>query len=317
MNLSLKLANKKTIATDIKLFELVHPQGLPLPEFTAGAHITVLTPNGLTRRYSLCNSPLDRQHYCIAVKREAKGQGGSVSLVDGVQRGDLLTVVSGPLNYFELEKSATSHLLIAGGIGITPMLSMVHSLQSRGASFQLVYLSRTAQDAAFLDELSKPDLAGKVIVHHDQGDLAKSFDLARLLAQQATGQHLYCCGPRGLMQRVRELSKDWTKGSVHFEDFGSSEQPVQTASAGEFEVKLRKSGVTVRVPVGVSILEAIRQKGISVPSSCESGTCGSCRTPLVSGEVQHLDFVLDEDEQKHDIMICVSRASFGVLELDI
>jgi phthalate 4,5-dioxygenase reductase component len=316
MNLSLRVAEKKAIATDVQLFELVHPEGADLPVFTAGAHITVLTPNGLTRRYSLCNSPLERQRYCIAVKREAQGKGGSVSLIDGVQAGDMLSVVSGPLNYFELSTTASSHLLIAGGIGITPVLSMLHALHAQGAKFQLVYLSRTKQDAAFLDVLSQAPWASQVTVHHDQGDMAKAFDLRKLLSQQAPDQHLYCCGPRGLMQAVRELSKHWSADSVHFEDFGSSEQP-DKASAGEFEVRLKKSGVTVKVPAEISILEALRRQGVAVPSSCESGTCGTCRTPLLSGVAQHLDYVLDEDEQVNEIMICVSRAKSRVLELDI
>jgi phthalate 4,5-dioxygenase reductase subunit len=219
--MALRVAGKSCIATDVYLFELADRGGAPLPAFSGGAHVTVLTPNGLTRRYSLCSDPARSDRYLLAVKREHQGQGGSASMIDQVQCGDEL-LSTAPRNDFALDHSATSHLLIAGGIGITPMLSMLRELQARGADFQLIYLTRNAECTAFLDELQAPDLAGRVLLHHDHGDLARALDLAPWLAQAREGQHVYCCGPRGLMQSVHEQTRHWPHGSVHFEDFGTS-----------------------------------------------------------------------------------------------
>ena len=311
----LRVVGKSCIATDVFLFELAHRDGAPLPAFSGGAHVTVLTPNGLTRRYSLCNSPAQADRYLLAVKREHQGQGGSASMIDQVRCGDEL-LSSAPRNDFALAAGASSHLLIAGGIGITPMLSMLHELQARGADFQLIYLTRSAEFTAFREELQASELAGRVLLHHDHGDLARALDLSPWLAKPRDGLHVYCCGPRGLMQSVHEQTRGWPHGSVHFEDFGTSEAP-QAVQDRPFTVKLARSGGTVAVPADVSILEALRRKGIAVPSSCESGTCGTCRTGLLAGVAEHRDYVLGEDEQETEIMICVSRAVSPQLELDL
>jgi phthalate 4,5-dioxygenase reductase component len=311
----LRVVAKTCIATDVFLFELAHRDGAPLPAFSGGAHVTVLTPNGLTRRYSLCSDPARNDHYLLAVKRERQGQGGSASMIDQVQSGDEL-LSTAPRNDFALDHEASSHLLIAGGIGITPILSMVRELQSRGAEFQLIYLTRSPEFTAFREELRSPDLDGRVLLHHDDGDASRALDLSPWLAQPREGLHVYCCGPRGLMHSVHEQTRHWPHGSVHFEDFGTSEPP-QAVHDRPFTVKLALSGVTVAVPAGVSILEALRREGFAVPSSCESGTCGTCRTGLVSGVAEHRDYVLCDDEQASEIMICVSRAVSPQLELDL
>lgn len=311
----LTVARKVCIATDIHLFELVHPDGHTLPAFDAGSHVTILTPNGLTRRFSLCNSPHETHRYQIAVKRDAQGQGGSISMTDQVQPGDTLPT-SRPLNYFALDHSAASHLLIAGGIGITPMMAMVRDLQRRKAEFALVYAARTTESAAFHDELQAADLRDRVSVHLSRHEPVCALDLATLLGRQIAGRHVYCCGPRRMMQAVREETRHWAAGSVHFEDFGTSAQP-QAGQDMPFSVRLLRSGLTLAVPCGVSILEAARRANISVPSSCESGTCGTCRTRLVSGAADHRDYVLDDDEHDTNIMICVSRAQSESLEIDL
>jgi phthalate 4,5-dioxygenase reductase component len=311
----LRVVGKTCIANDVFLFELAHRDGTPLPSFSGGAHVTVLTPNGLTRRYSLCNDPAQADRYLLAVKREHQGQGGSASMIDQVQCGDEL-LASAPRNDFSLEHRASSHLLIAGGIGITPILSMLHELQARGADFQLIYLTRSPEFTAFARELQSPELAARVLLHHDRGDLAQALDLSPWLANPRGGLHVYCCGPRGLMQSVHEQTRGWPSGSVHFEDFGTA-APAQAAQDRPFTVKLARSGRIVAVPAGVSILEALRREGIPVPSSCESGTCGTCRTGLLAGIADHRDYVLGEDEQATEIMICVSRAVSPQLELDL
>ena len=313
--LSLSVTHKADIATGVTLFELRDPAARELPAFTAGAHIAVTTPNGLVRRYSLCNAPSERQRYQIAVQRDANGTGGSVSFVDNVQVGDHVSVGT-PENYFPLVPDAQRYLLIAGGIGITPMLAMLHELQARQADFELVYVARFPESSAFLEELAAPALAGRVRIHHSHGDPARALALAPILAARKEGTHLYCCGPRRLMQAVRDLSSDWPAGTVHFEDFGTSAQP-QAGGEQAFSVRLARSNARVAVPAGMSILTALRDSGMDVPSSCESGTCGACRTKLISGVAEHRDYVLDEEEFETDIMICVSRAQCAELVLDL
>lgn len=315
--LPLRVLRKECIATDIHLFELAHRDGADLPPSAAGAHITMLTPNGLTRRYSLINGPRDREAWRIAVKRDAAGLGGSVSVVDGVQPGDVL-YASRPANHFPLLPGDGSYLLVAGGIGITPVLAMVRELQALGADFRVLYLARSPDAAAFRVELESPELAGRVHIHYDHGDPARSLDLGPWLRAAAAGTQLYCCGPRGLMQAVREGTRNWPQGTVHFEDFGTSQPAApQQAEDGSFAVRLTRSGRTVAVPADRTILQVLRQEGIPVPSSCESGTCGACRTSLLAGVADHRDYVLDDDQHRCEIMICVSRAVTPLLELDL
>ncbi len=295
-------------ATDIMRFVLRDPQGAVLPAFEAGAHLRVRTPGGFERKYSLANAPADRQSYEIAVLREGDGRGGSADLVDHLRCGDLLDV-SEPRNDFSLAKSAAGYLFIAGGIGITPILSMIRHLASEGeARFKLVYLTRSVAQTAFARVLSEPALAARVTVHHDGGDPEEAFDLWPLL-ERPGGRHLYCCGPAGLMSAVRDMTGHWPASSVHFEAFADATASRTTDEA--FFVQLARSGARLEVPPGVSILEAMRAAGHDCPSSCESGSCGTCRTELLDGEVDHRDFVLAGEERTTHIMICVSRAATG------
>lgn len=314
--MSLKVVTKRCIASDVYLFELSRVgSGGRLPHSDPGAHITLLTPNGLTRRYSLCNRPGEIDVYRIAIKREENGLGGSKSLVDRVQVGDVVQA-SPPLNYFPLVDAAPFSLLIAGGIGITPILSMARALQARAAAFQIIYLTQKPESAAFRDQLCAPDLAPHAIVHHNFADPARKFDLATALAACPANGHIYCCGPRRLMDAVKELSRGRPHGAVHFEDFGTSAVSADHPDI-PFQVKLGRSGLMLDVPCGRTILDVLRDARVLVPSSCESGTCGACRTRLLSGVADHRDYVLDEDQQGSEIMICVSRAKSAVIEIDL
>ncbi len=310
----LRVSAARRIARDIHTFELRDPHGAELPAFTAGAHLSVRAPSGALRKYSLCNDPAERDRYVFAVKRDPEGRGGSVALVDGVQAGDMLPA-SAPRNDFALHPRATSFLFIAGGIGITPILSMVRHLQSSGAGrFKLYYLTRDPESTAFMDVLAAPEFHGKVRIHHDGGDPANAFDLWPLL-ERPTGAHVYCCGPRALLDSVRDMSGHWPGGSVHFESFGAS--PELNRHNRAFTVRLEKSGLTLTVAAASTILETVRAAGVHVPSSCESGTCGSCKTVLVAGEAEHRDFVLADDERGSRIMVCCSRAVSPELVLDL
>lgn len=310
---ALKVADKQALTRDITLFELRHPDGLDLPAFTAGSHVTVQVPNGMRRNYSICSCPAERGFYQIAVKRDERGGGGSISMVDGVQVSDLLPT-SVPRNNFELTQRANDFLFIAGGIGITPILSMMRHLKANDqARFKLYYCTRDAESTAFLEELNRSEFAGRITIHHDHGDLGQAFDFWNIL-EKPTKAHVYCCGPGGLMNAVRDASGHWPSSTIHFESFGV----VRTQAKNQpFTVRLQKSGEIIPIAKDQSILDALRAHGHRVPSSCESGTCGSCRTGLVAGEADHRDMVLNDSEKETQIMVCVSRAKSVELVLDL
>jgi phthalate 4,5-dioxygenase reductase subunit len=311
--MSLRVSRAEKVAADIHLFELRHPDGAELPGFTAGSHLTLRSPNGSLRKYSLCNDPAERHRYVIAVKRDPAGRGGSVDLIDNVRAGHAVEV-SAPHNAFELAGKAGAFILIAGGIGITPILAMARQLNGEGRTYQLFYLTRAPESTAFLDELRGDDFKAKAVIHHDGGDPANAFDLWPVL-EKPSGAHVYCCGPRPLLEAVRDMTGHWPPTSIHFESFidaGAAALPEDRS----FTVVLAKSGARVAVAPGVSILEAMRGAGHEAPSSCESGTCGTCRTRLISGEVDHRDLVLMEEEKADQIMICVSRARSPEIVID-
>jgi phthalate 4,5-dioxygenase reductase component len=310
----LRVERAEPAAEGIQLLELRDPTGGQLPPFTPGAHLSVQLPDGRRRSYSLCGDPADRSRYRIAVKRDQAGRGGSVNLVDTVRPGDTL-LVSPPRNLFELAAAAPSYIFVAGGIGITPIMSMIAWVRANGAKpFRLYYLTRTAEGTAFRTELSAPDLRDSVVIHHDAGDPAAAFDLWPVFEEPGKA-HIYCCGPRPLMDAVRDMTGHWPSSQVHFEDFGS-DLVRPRADDAPFTVRLARSGATLAVPVGTTILEAMRAHGLHVPSSCESGTCGTCRTGLLAGRADHRDLVLSPAERAGSIMVCVSRAPGGELLLD-
>ena len=312
--IDLQVVRKDTLAGGIYLFELRHTDNSPLPPFTAGAHLTVQVPKGDKRNYSLCNNPADTTFYQIAVKRDALGRGGSMSMADEVHVGDLL-LVSVPRNNFKLHPRATEFLFVAGGIGITPILAMMRHLKSQGnANFKLIYCTRDAASTAFLDELTSPEFTSHVQLHHDHGDINHAFDFWPLF-ETPTKAHVYCCGPRGLMDAVADMSGHWPSGSVHFESFGVDASAYAANTA--FTVRLNSSGLRVPVSAEQTILQALRACGQIVASSCESGTCGSCRTGLLGGQAEHRDMVLSDDEKASNIMVCVSRALPGLVSPEL
>jgi phthalate 4,5-dioxygenase reductase subunit len=311
----LRVAAAEPIAEDIHRFELRAVDGAALAPFTPGAHIGIAVPGGQRRKYSLCNDPADADRYEIAVKRESGGRGGSCAMVERVHAGDLLPCAT-PRNDFALPQRLQSVVFIAGGIGITPILSMVRHLKSTGrARFRLYYLTRSAPATAFRDVLSAPDFHGQVVIHHDHGDPAQSFDLWPVLERPA-GSDLFCCGPRAMLESIRDMTGHWSPARVHFESFVDA-AATRTATDRAFRVRLARSGRSVEVAADRSILDALRDAGLTVASSCESGTCGTCRTGLLAGDAEHRDLVLTDAERDDSIMICVSRARAGDLELDL
>src|SRR5258708_5381202 len=296
--LTLEVRRAEQAAADIFVFELRHPEGSDLPAFIAGSHLMVRSPNGSLRKYSLCNDPAERDRYVIGVKRDPAGRGGSVDLVDHVHAGDRLEV-SPPHNAFELAPRARSFVFIAGGIGITPIMSMARQLNAEGRPYKLYYCTRSSEATAFRDELAGEGFTGKVVIHHDEGDPAKSLDLWPIL-EKPSGAHVYCCGPRPLLEQVRDMTGHWAGSAIHFESF------VDAAAARKpddrvFTVVLANSGARIEVAPGASILEAMRSSGYDAPSSCESGTCGTCRTRLLSAEADHRDPARTDDAQARQL----------------
>jgi phthalate 4,5-dioxygenase reductase subunit len=311
-SLSLRVSRASAETPDIRVFELRAKDGGELPEFSPGAHISVRAPNGMVRKYSLCNDPAERDRYIIGVLREPQGRGGSISMVQDVNEGDDI-VVTPPRNDFPLVNSPAGYTFIAGGIGITPILSMMRHLKSSdGPKFKLYYCTRSKQKTAFYNELSSPEFRGQVVMHHDGGDPTKALDLWPAL-ENPKG-HVYCCGPRGLMESVRDMSGHWNASSVHFEAF--SESVAHKPNDRPFRVRLARSGTLLNVPADTTILETIRAAGCSAPSSCESGSCGTCKTALLAGEADHRDLVLSQNERGSHIMICVSRARSDEITID-
>lgn len=303
------------LARAINGYELIDPRGRDLPPFTAGAHVALRWGGTSWRDYSLWNDPAERRRYCIAVLREADRDGLSAHLHDDLRVGEAVEV-SPPRNGFPLAEEAERHLLLAGGIGITPLHAMLASLRRRRAQFELHYCTRAPEDTAFAEDLAILAAQGRVHFHHDGGDPARGLDIAALLRERPPGTHLYYCGPPGFMAAAAAACAHWPAGSVHCEDFaGAVVDP--PAEERAFRVRLARSGGEYEVAPGESIVEVLRRHGIAVRTSCELGYCGACLTSYREGAPEHRDQFLDAAGRRRFVMICCARAKSPVLELDL
>ncbi|WSE35097.1 PDR/VanB family oxidoreductase [Amycolatopsis rhabdoformis] len=287
------------------------PGGADLPAWEPGAHVDLLLTDDLVRQYSLCGDPADRTSYRIAVLREPDGRGGSAFVHDKLVPG-ARTQVRGPRNHFALVP-ARRYLFVAGGIGITPILPMLAAAESAGADWRLVYGGRTAASMAFAEELRATHGDRISVRPQDEHGL---LDLAALLAEPADGTLVYCCGPGPLLDAVERTCVAWPAGSLHVERFSPKDPP---ASARSFEVELAVTGTTLTVPPDRSVLDVLSDAGIRMLSSCRQGTCGTCETVVLDGEVEHHDSLLtDEEKAAHTTMfVCVSRAAGPKLTLEL
>ncbi len=305
------------LAEAINGYELVDPRGRDLPRFAAGAHIAVRHGDSAVRDYSLWNDPAERRHYCIAVLRERAGQ-GSGHWHDRVRVGDPVEAAM-PRNNFPLTDDAERYLLLAGGIGITPIMAMIAELRRRRAEFLLHYCTRSPETTAFRDELDLLAAQGRVRFHHDGGDPARGLDIAAALRDPQPGTHLYYCGPAGMMRAAAAASADWPAGTVHCEYFsGPAASPPELLGADQpFRVRLARSGGEYEIPAGETIIDVLRGHDIPVRTSCELGYCGSCLTRYLDGEPDHRDQILSDDDRRRYVLICCSRAKTPVLVLDL
>lgn len=314
--LKLRVRAIRLLAEGIHAFELGDPEGAELPVVTAGAHVDVHLPGGMVRSYSLASDPADRTGWTLGVLREAKGRGGSRAMHDSVRVGELLTVGS-PRNAFPMVQGALHTVLIAGGIGITPLKAMAHELSGQEASFELHYCARSSLHAAFVDELQALVPQGRLHFHFDNGVPGQGLDISTLLKRQPDGAHLYYCGPGGFMKACAEASAHWAVGSVHSEHFKAPEPQVKSAPDASFEVRLARSGVTLQVLPEQTIVRAMELAGHRVPTSCLSGLCGSCKVDYLEGEVEHNDYILSDEEKTRCLTLCVSRSRSPTLVLDL
>ena len=293
---------------DILRVTLTHPRRPALPAFTAGAHVDVRLPDGRVRHYSLYGDPEDRSCYRIAVKLERDGRGGSRWLHETLRPGATL-LVSAPRNHFELATDATHHILLGGGIGITPILAMAQALTASGASFEVHDFARSRATAPLLAELVAVVDPARLHLHLDD-ELASRADLAALLSLPREGHRVSCCGPAGFMDAVRAATAAWPQDAVRFEAF----KPLSDEGfvPEPFDMILTTSGRRLHVPAERTALDVLREAGIALPSSCEIGVCGSCVCDFEDGEPIHRDVLLSPGDRRHRFVPCVSRAKGSI-----
>ncbi|WP_027532729.1 PDR/VanB family oxidoreductase [Bradyrhizobium sp. WSM3983] len=304
-------------ADGINSYELNSPTGRDLNPFTAGGHIDVHLPNGMVRSYSLVNDQRERHRYVIAINKDPAGRGGSRFLHDNLRAGDIVRV-SRPRNNFALCEHAEHSVLVAGGIGITPLLSMARRLDALGRSCELFYAARAPRAAAFLDEIEVLAAKGrlKVRLDFDNQRSGRLFDLAFVIDRAPAQAHLYCCGPQPMLEAFEAAAASRPADQVHLEYFQATEAP---ATAGGFEVRLARSNRTIAIEAGKTILEALLDAGIAANHACSEGICGTCETRVLEGIPDHRDQFLSKDEQASNktMMICCSGARSGTLVLDL
>ena len=305
-----------TVINDlVKRFQFARADGKLLPNFSGGAHIVVeMNDNNRMRLnpYSLMSSPLDTSHYAISVRRDDQGRGGSLFMHNNVAIGDRM-VVSNPVNLFALDLRARKHLMLAGGIGITPFMAQMAQLSAAGSNFELHYSCRSAALGTYAQEIGS-HYDRRVHLYYDED--GQQIDLANLLSGQSLGTHVYVCGPKGMIDAVCTQAKTlgWPDHAIHFEEF------ITPPTGKPFTVKLAQSNKTITVGEHQSLLEAIEAAGVDAPYLCRGGACGQCETDVVScnGSMLHNDHWLTAEQHasKKKIMPCVSRFEGNLLELD-
>ncbi|MBC8638962.1 oxidoreductase [Caballeronia sp. EK] len=304
----------------INSYELVDPEGAQLPSFTAGAHIDIHLADGVVRQYSISNAPRERHRYVIAVLRDERGRGGSKALHDQLRVQDIVRV-SRPRNNFHLVDGARRVLLIAGGIGVTPLKAMAHELDDAGIDYEMHYCAKDARSAAFAEEFEPMRASGRLHFHFDGGDPSAGLDIRDLLNTPREGEHVYYCGPGGFMKACADAAQHWPIGTVHFEHFKAPERAPGEQAANDasdsFIVRIASTGQEIEVTKDESIAEALAGAGVAMETSCCAGLCGTCKVRYLQGEVEHNDCIMSDEEKAEFLTACVSRATSKLLVLDL
>ena len=303
--------------SSVKRFVLAHKAGLSLPSYQPGAHIVVKLPSGIERQYSLCRLPTTGKEYEIAVLKEPASRGGSNEL-HGLSVGTTIQAKT-PQNHFLLSNPRTPAMLMAAGIGITPLIPMAQMLKKAGTDFQLHYSAKSARQAAFYNELESSAFRDKVTFHFSE---SVRIDIHRVLNALDKAWDIYVCGPAGYIEAVLSEARTlgWSEQKLHREFFaGPQSQLLDDVSREAFQVKIASTGEVLDVEASMTITEALEMNGVYVPTSCEEGWCGTCMTPLLEGMADHRDTFLSDNERIEGkiIMPCCSRARSDVLVLDL
>jgi ferredoxin-NADP reductase len=307
------IADKTPAADDVIVLTIVDPDGRELPEWTPGAHVDLVLGPSLVRQYSLCGPPDDPGSWQVGVLRDPNSRGGSRYVHDVLQLGTTVRV-RGPRNHFTLVDSPR-YVFIAGGIGITPILSMIRAADVAGAEWELLYGGRRRSSMAFRNELA--DYGDRVRLQPE--DESGLMDLASVLGRPRENTLVYCCGPEPLLAAVEENCARWPAGSLQVERFTPRALPDRPGSDEPFDVLFERSGITATVAPDRTVLEVAEEAGLSVPSSCREGTCGTCEAKVLGGTPEHRDSLLTPEEQEAGdlMMICVSRCRSPRLVLDL
>ena len=309
--IQVRLTSIRYAAHNTNLYELRRPDGGILPAAEPGAHIDLQLPNRTIRQYSLTEPDPAPTSYTLGIKLDPESRGGSRYIFEQLKVGALLDI-SEPRNNFPLLTTAAHTILIAGGIGITPIWSMAQTMRAMGKSWELYFSCRSKSDMAFFETL---ETIAPVKLHFDDAASGNFLDIGAIVSSAPKQSHLYCCGPGPMLDAFESATKEWPADQVHVEYF----TPKETASlGGGFVVELARTGKEFEIPAGKSILTVLRDAGMDVPFSCEEGICGSCEIKVVSGIPDHRDSVLTEAERaaNQTMMICCSGSRTGRLVLD-
>lgn len=310
--LELRLTKIEYGSQDTSFFTFEDPAGRTLPDADPGAHVSLHLPSGASRQYSLVHAGRGLKSYVLGIKREAAGRGGSAYVHDKLRVGDLIPV-SAPLNNFPLADQATSTVLVSGGIGVTPIICMAGHLAAHGRPVQIHCAFRSAAEGIMVDHLA----ALGANIHFD--DVAGAvLDIGDIVRHAPRDAHLYCCGPAPMIEAFVQIARadDRDEDTIHVEYFAAAQE---AASEGGFEVVLQRSGRTVEVQPGESVLEAVRRVGAIVEARCQEGVCGACETTVLEGLPDHCDSILSPKERKANtsMMICCSGSLSKRLVLDL
>lgn len=312
-----KIAKRWQSSADgkIDLFEIISRDGKPLPAYAAGAHIDITVTPQFIRQFSLASDPADRTKYLVGILREDQGRGGSIKIHQMLKPG-VPVVVSQPRNHFPIIKDGRRHVLMAGGIGVTPLIAMGHELSHAGADFALYYKARTRAQAAFIPELQRVAWANRVHFHFSDEN---RLDIADVLGGYRAGDHLYTCGPSEFMDAVfaTAVAKGWYEDALHREYFSVPEGAQYVNHP--FTLRLQRSGIEILVPADKSATAALKEAGINVDVKCSDGLCGVCKTPYLDGEIEHRDYVLSKSQRATSVILCCSRAKEqnGIITIDM
>jgi tetrachlorobenzoquinone reductase len=319
MNQRVYLHSVTHLARDVSGFEFRATNGAPLAPFTAGAHVDLILPNGVRRSYSLCNAEGERHRYVVGVKRAERSRGASTFLHDQLRVGAEIDVAP-PRNNLPLVEDAPHTVLIAGGIGITPLWSMLQRLVALAASWELHYACRTRKDAAFLDEVQQ--LASRdpsrVRLTFSQEPGGRGMVIEEIVAAAPVASHFYACGPARMLHAFERATASLPRAQVHLERFSGGGEAIRVGGSG-FEIALARSDKSIQVPVDKSILDVLLDEGVDVAFSCMDGVCGSCKVGVLDGLPDHRDVVLSAEERaaNRTMIVCCSRAASERLVLDI